>query len=90
MDTGIGKKKNSAVLSSTYIVCLGWTKAKPGESLKGLERGSGPVVNESVLSPGFKETSVYESPNKDVLPHFLTPPSFPKNLTGTKTAEDAK
>lgn len=48
------------------------------------------MVNDSVLSPSFKETSVYESPNKDVLPHFLTPPSFPKNLTGTKTAEDAK
>lgn len=42
------------------------------------------------LSLDFKETSVYESPNKDELPHFFTPPSFPKNLTNTKTPEHAK
>lgn len=41
------------------------------------------------LSLDFKETSVYESPNKDELPHFLTLPSFPKNLTDTKTPEYA-
>lgn len=37
----------------------------------------------------LKETSVRESPNKGVLSHFLTPPSFPKNLTDAKTLEDA-
>lgn len=72
-------------------MCLGQTKDKPGEFvLKRLERGSRHVVNDNVLSLDFKETSVHESPNKDVLPHFLTPPSFPKNLTGARTPEDAK
>lgn len=38
------------------------------------------MVNNNVISLDFKETSMYESPSKDVLPHFLTPSAFPKNL----------
>lgn len=38
------------------------------------------MVNNNIISLGFKETSMHESPNKDVLPHSLTPSEFPKNL----------
>lgn len=61
--------------------------------LKRLERGSRHVdmwPKEQRLSLDFNETSVYESANKDRLPYFLTPPSFPKNLRDTKTPENEK
>lgn len=40
---------------------------------------------DNTISLDFKETSVYELPNEDLLP-----PSFPKNLKNTKIPEDAK
>lgn len=48
------------------------------------------MVNNNVISLDFKETSMYESPNKDVLPHFLTPSPFPKNLMDIRGWEEMK
>lgn len=89
MNNGI--EKNGADLCPTYNL-LRATKIKPREirfkkdSQERMDRWTcGPKDN--VIS--LKETSVRESPNKGVLSHFLTPPSFPKNLTDAKTLEDA-
>lgn len=79
-------QKTGALSSSIYSL-LRATKDKPEEiNLKrpeGRSRTCGP--NDNIISLDFKETSVYESPNKDLLP-----PSFPKNLKKIKIPEDSK
>lgn len=46
------------------------------------------MAKDKVISLDFKETSAYESPNTDALPHFLAPPSLTKKLM--KPREDSK
>lgn len=58
-------------------------------TLKPLEGGNRHVANNNVLSPDLKETGLPESPNKDALPHFLTPPLCLRNMD-TKTPEDTE